>query len=119
MMSRTVANSWPYLDIKVFSRKYSYVYTRSQITAASDWPRLFLHPRCFCLAFSWPEILADKVPLEDLTINVQVYSYYMYLHWYIFHLSTLHIPNGILPTNKIAITNCCTINSYIITYITS
>ena len=27
---------------------YSYDY--SQITAASDWPRLFLHPRCFCLA---------------------------------------------------------------------
>ena len=23
----------------------------SQITAASDWPRLFLHPRCFCLAY--------------------------------------------------------------------
>ena len=21
------------------------------MTAASDWPRLFLHPRCFCLAF--------------------------------------------------------------------
>ena len=31
-------------DIKAFSRKYS------QMTAASDWPRLFLHPRCFCLA---------------------------------------------------------------------
>ena len=26
-----------------------YVYICSQITAASDWPRLFLHPRCFCL----------------------------------------------------------------------
>ena len=21
------------------------------MTAASDWPRLFLHPRCFCLAY--------------------------------------------------------------------
>ena len=37
----SLANSWPYLDIKVFSCKYSYVYTRSQITVASDWPRLF------------------------------------------------------------------------------
>ena len=26
-----------------------YIYICSQITAASDWPRLFLHPRCFCL----------------------------------------------------------------------
>ena len=41
-----LANSWPYLDIKVFSRKYSYVQTCGQITAASDWPRLFA-PRCF------------------------------------------------------------------------
>ena len=34
-------------DIKAFSRMYS------QITAASDWPCLFLHPRCFCLAYTY------------------------------------------------------------------
>ena len=27
------------------------IYICSQITAASDWPRLFLHPRCFCLVY--------------------------------------------------------------------
>ena len=29
-----------------------YIYICSQITAASDWPRLFLHPRCFCLVYN-------------------------------------------------------------------
>ena len=39
-------------DIKAFSCSYS------QITAASDWPRLFLHHRCFCLACN---IIADVI----------------------------------------------------------
>ena len=30
-----------------------YIYICSQITAASDWPRLFLHPRCFCLVYNY------------------------------------------------------------------
>ena len=51
-----LANSWPQLDIKVFSRMYKYIASQlcsySQITTASDWPRLFLHPRCFCLAYN-------------------------------------------------------------------
>ena len=33
------------------SKAFSCMY--SQITAASDWPRLFLHPRCFCLAYHY------------------------------------------------------------------
>ena len=36
-------------DIKVFGREQSF-------TAASDWPRSFLHPRCFCLAYNYSYI---------------------------------------------------------------
>ena len=39
-------------DIKAFSCMYS------QITAASDWPRLFLHRRCFCLALSFTNMIS-------------------------------------------------------------
>ena len=32
------------LDIRVFGHLYITI-------VASDWPRTFLHPRCFCLAY--------------------------------------------------------------------
>ena len=37
------STSWPYL-ISEFMVAYITI-------VASDWPRTFLHPRCFCLAF--------------------------------------------------------------------
>ena len=38
----------PQLDIKGFGRMQLFNYR--QVTAASDWPCHFLHPRCYCLA---------------------------------------------------------------------
>ena len=32
---------------------------------ASDWPRTFLHPRCFCLAFSKFHVLIPQVKTAD------------------------------------------------------
>ena len=43
--------SWPYLISKILvAFNYSY-------NAASDWPRTFLQPGCFCLAYTYTYIL--------------------------------------------------------------
>ena len=39
------STSWPYL-ISEFLVAYITI-------VASDWPRTFLHPRCFCLAYNY------------------------------------------------------------------
>ena len=41
-----ISNFLASTDIKVFGRTYVPIGN-----AASDWPRTFLHPRCFCLAY--------------------------------------------------------------------
>ena len=52
----------------------------SHLTAASDWPRSFLHPRCFCLALhlhkytmQWHgqiQAWQDPAPLKSSPINI-------------------------------------------------
>ena len=52
------STSWPYL-ISEFLVAYITI-------VASDWPRTFLHPRCFCLAYNiqgW----SSKLPLVALS----------------------------------------------------
>ena len=41
-----ISNFLASTDIKVFGRTYVPI-----CNAASDWPSIFLHPGCFCLAF--------------------------------------------------------------------
>ena len=45
------------------------------MTAASDWPRLFLHPRCFCLAYLYAMV---NHPWE-YRVNTPLHSSYMIL----------------------------------------
>ena len=40
-----ISNFLASTDIKIFGHTYAPV-----CNAASDWPRIFLHPGCFCLA---------------------------------------------------------------------
>ena len=47
-----------------------YIYICSQITAASDWPRLFLHPRCFCLVFSFAVVIYTSVHIHLSYIDI-------------------------------------------------
>ena len=48
-----------------------YVYICSQITAASDWPRLFLHPRCFCLVLDYPVKISSQPNESNSLDNVK------------------------------------------------
>ena len=47
------STSWPYL-ISEFLVAYIYI-----TIVASDWPRTFLHPRCFCLASQFTDNQTD------------------------------------------------------------
>ena len=44
--------SWLILGLSLISKFLVASIAIYLITAASDWPRLFLHPGCFCLALS-------------------------------------------------------------------
>ena len=58
------STSWPYL-ISEFLVAYI-------TTVASDWPRTFLHPRCFCLAYIYTHIVTILVVI--CTYIVMLYT---------------------------------------------
>ena len=53
------STSWPYL-ISEFLVAYDIT------IVASDWPRTFLHPRCFCLAF---DIALNDRSLQSIVLD--------------------------------------------------
>ena len=53
------STSWPYL-ISEFLVAYITI-------VASDWPRTFLHPRCFCLAFILQQIKQAVKPVLQVS----------------------------------------------------
>ena len=47
----------------------------SKMTAASDWPRLFLHPRCFCLAYIYTHTHAHTSIYIHVHTRIAVHVY--------------------------------------------
>ena len=56
------STSWPYLISEVLVAYITIV--------ASDWPRTFLHPRCFCLAYRYRDILDNQ---DNFVVNIEIY----------------------------------------------